>query len=217
MMNYSIRPASRQFGFDRGQPVDRYYIEQFLKEQRHVIKGNVLEIGENRYTKEFGTDVASLNILDIDNYPGVTIVANLETGENIPESTYDCFILTQVIHILYDVKTAIRNAVRVLKPGGSLIVTVPGLSQSCRTKEYGDYWRFTSMSFERLLSETSSVENVDMNSYGNLATAQAFLDGRAAHEIPRGYFTYKDPQYELVMAAVVTKSSQLEKGDEVHG
>lgn len=208
MRTYSIRPISRQFGFDRGQPIDRYFIDQFLDENRERISGNVLEIGENRYTKVFGTDVVKLDLLDIGQYPGVTIVANLESGEGIPDGQYDCFVLTQVIHLLYDVKQSLKHAVQVLKPGGSLLVTVPGVSQSCRTNEYGDYWRFTSMSLERLLTEIDGVDTVTVNSYGNLATAQAFLDGRAVHELPKKLLAYTDPQYEVLLAAIVTKSSK---------
>src|SRR3954471_21782846 len=47
-------PLSRHFGFDRGTPVDRYYIESFLAENAGAIRGRTLEIGDDEYTHRFG-------------------------------------------------------------------------------------------------------------------------------------------------------------------
>ena len=51
-----LKPISRLFGFDRGQPIDRYYIETFLQKNRSDIGGRVLEIGDPGYTLKFGGD-----------------------------------------------------------------------------------------------------------------------------------------------------------------
>ena len=40
-------PVSRLFGYDRGTPVDRYYMEKFLGGHSADIRGRVLEIGES--------------------------------------------------------------------------------------------------------------------------------------------------------------------------
>ncbi|MGP4082433.1 class I SAM-dependent methyltransferase [Pseudalkalibacillus sp. R45] len=207
MRDFSKRPVSRQFGFDRGQPIDRYYIEKFLEENQHVIKGKVLEIGENRYASLFGKDIDSVDILDIDRYPGVTIIGNLETGENVPDGEFDCFILTQVIHIIYDFKEALKNAMKTLKPGGVLLVTFPGVSQNCKTKEYGDYWRFTGMALQRCFSEIDSAGDLRIVSHGNVGIAQAFLEGRAVHEIPKSLLAFNDPRYEVIHTVAITKKN----------
>jgi hypothetical protein len=47
-------PISRDFGFVRGGPVDRYYIEGFLSRHAGDIAGRVLEIGDDTYTRRFG-------------------------------------------------------------------------------------------------------------------------------------------------------------------
>ncbi|WP_221563879.1 bifunctional 2-polyprenyl-6-hydroxyphenol methylase/3-demethylubiquinol 3-O-methyltransferase UbiG [Alkalihalobacillus sp. TS-13] len=207
MRNFSKRPVSRQFGFDRGQPIDRYFIEKFIEKNQHLIKGKVLEIGENRYTSLFGKEIDSVDILDIDLYPGVTIKGNLETGENVPDGEFDCFILTQVIHIIYDFKEALKNAMKTLKPGGVLLVTFPGVSQSCKTREYGDYWRFTGMALYRCFSEIDTAGDTRIESHGNLGIAQAFLEGRAVHEIPKSLLAFNDPHYEVVHTVAVTKKN----------
>src|SRR4028118_2380642 len=49
-------PFSYEFGYDRGGPVDRYYIENFLSKHASSIKGRVLEIGDNEYTMRFGKE-----------------------------------------------------------------------------------------------------------------------------------------------------------------
>ena len=51
------RPVSEMWGYDRGTPVDRYYIEAFLREQRALIRGDVLEMQDSGYTDQFGTAV----------------------------------------------------------------------------------------------------------------------------------------------------------------
>ena len=47
-------PISTNFGFDRGLPIDRYFIEKFLNGNNQDIRGRVLEIGDNDYTARFG-------------------------------------------------------------------------------------------------------------------------------------------------------------------
>ena len=37
-------PFSASYGFERGQPVDRYYLHRFLNANRDVITGDVLEV-----------------------------------------------------------------------------------------------------------------------------------------------------------------------------
>jgi hypothetical protein len=51
-----VTPISRHFGYERGMPIDRYYIEQFLAEHAGDIRGRVLEIGDDSYTRQFGGD-----------------------------------------------------------------------------------------------------------------------------------------------------------------
>jgi len=43
----TVQPISRVFGFDRGTPIDRVYIENFLEKNKNLIKGVVCEIAED--------------------------------------------------------------------------------------------------------------------------------------------------------------------------
>ena len=49
-----LTPLSRAWSFDRGTPIDRYYVERFLAANAADVRGRVLEIGEDTYTRRFG-------------------------------------------------------------------------------------------------------------------------------------------------------------------
>ena len=129
-----LRSISNVFGFDRGQPIDRYYIEGFLTANASDIRGHVLEIGDDAYTQKFGRKrVTKSDVLHaVKGNPQATLVGDLATGKGIPEAAFDCMILTQTFHCIYDLKSAIANSYRALKPGGVLLATFPGISQISR-------------------------------------------------------------------------------------
>ena len=86
-----ISPVSRKFGYDRGQPIDRYYIERFLGANADVIRGRVLEVGDSGYTRRFGrTRVTRSEVLNIEvGHPQTTIVGDLARADNIPSDSFD--------------------------------------------------------------------------------------------------------------------------------
>ena len=49
-----LTPIDSGFGLGRGKPVDRHYIEDFLRRHAADIRGRVLEVGEDAYTVEYG-------------------------------------------------------------------------------------------------------------------------------------------------------------------
>src|SRR5438445_8355244 len=78
-------PLSDWWGYDRGTPIDRYYIEQFLESCRPDIHGRVLEIKDSAYTDRFGLGVTQRDVLDIDaSNPQATLVADLMSADNVP-------------------------------------------------------------------------------------------------------------------------------------
>jgi SAM-dependent methyltransferase len=147
-----VTPLSDDFGSDRGLPVDRFYIEDFLRRYRADVAGRVLEIGEDTYTRRFGGDrVTSSDVLHVKlGNPAATIVDDLSTARTLPEGAFDCAIVTQTLHLIWDVPAALRNLRRILKPGGVLLATFPGISQVDQG-EWGEtwYWAFTLKSSER--------------------------------------------------------------------
>lgn len=201
-------PISRNFGYDRGEPVDRTYIAQFLNDHREDIKGRVLEVGDNAYTRAFGgARVETSEVLHVDpDAPGVTYCTDLATGDGIPDALFDCIVLTQTLHLIYDFQAAIRTLHRILKPGGVLLLTVPGVTTVDRG-EWQDiwFWSFTPASLRRLMSEQFGDHAVGVRNYGNVLTATAFLYGLAESDLTPQDYDYNDPQFPVIVAARVQK------------
>ena len=61
-------------------------------------------------------------------YPDADIYADLEDEATLPDMKFDCIVATQVIMYMYDIERCMRNLRRMLKPGGMLILTVPGFA-----------------------------------------------------------------------------------------
>ncbi len=202
-------PLSRDWGFDRGLPIDRYYIEKFLADHATEVCGQILEIGDNTYTHQFGGDrVTRSDVLHVKpGDPKVTVIADLTCADHIPANTFDCIILTQTLHLIYETRDALNTLYRILKPGGSLLMTVPGISQISRydMDRWGDYWRFTTRSTRQLLGEIFPIEEVKVTSYGNVLSAAALLYGLATHELYQEELMYHDPDYEVLIAARAAK------------
>lgn len=205
-----VTPLSRDFGFDRGKPVDRYYIEKFLAQQAADICGRVLEIGDNSYTRQYGGDrVAQSDVLHVykDN-PAATIIGDLTCADCIPSDTFDCIILTQTLPFIYNVRAAIATVHRILKPGGVLLATFAGISQISRTDmdSWGEYWRFTKNSARKLFTEFFPSDNLDVAAYGNVFAVTAFLYGLATEELQTEELDYGDRDYEMLIAVRAVKS-----------
>lgn len=203
-----LSPFSYVFGFDRGLPIDRYYIESFLEQHSDDIQGRVLEIGDSSYTRKFGVQVTHSDVLHaVAGNPKATLVGSLESGKTVPTETFDCMILTQTFLVIYDVQSAIANSYAALKPGGVLLATFPGISQISRydMDRWGDYWRFTDASARRLFGDVFGCDNTTIATYGNVLAACAFLHGMAAQELKLKELTYNDPDYQLLITIRAVK------------
>jgi SAM-dependent methyltransferase len=203
------KPISQVWGLDRGTPVDRYYIECFLASHSSNVRGHVLEIGENTYTMRYGGEhVLKSDILHVaDDHPQATIIADLTRAEHIPANTFDCIICTQTLHLIYEINLAIDTLHRILKPGGILLVTIPGISQISRydMDRWGDYWRFTSASALRLFEVNFARENTNVQVFGNVLAATAFLQGIAVQDVGKEKLDYLDLDYQVLLGIRAVK------------
>ena len=205
----STKPKSRKFGFDRGGPIDHYYIEKFLDKNSSYLNGTVLEVANSRYSKKFGRNVKKFEILHYtDDNPKATIVADLTKNESLPENFADCFIFTQTLNFIYDFKSALHGAYRLLKPNGTLLATVAGISQISRydMNRWGDYWRFTNLSCEKIFQEVFGKDNITVECHGNCLSAKAFLNGQSRYELTEKELEYKDDDYQLIITIVAHKT-----------
>jgi SAM-dependent methyltransferase len=200
------------FGFDRGTPIDRYYIERFIADHRADIRGRVLEIGDSSYTRRFGDDRPTrCDVLHaVTGSRQATIVGDLSTGQGIPSDAFDCIILTQTLCCIFDVRAAVANIHRALCCGGVVLATVPGISQISRydMDRWGDYWRFTSLSARRVFEEAFGTDGVRVEAHGNVASATAFLRGLAMEEMEPKELDHVDADYEMLITIRAIKSGQ---------
>lgn len=202
-------PVSADWGWDRGQPVDRYYIEKFLAEHANDVRGHVLEFADDSYARKFGgAKVTRVDVLDRqEGNPQATLVAELAQGEQIPSDTFDCIICTQVLQYVYDLHAAIRTLCRILKAGGTLLVTAPGIQRAdlAGVEGGGDNWRFTTLSLRRLFEEVFPKDRLEVRAYGNVLAATAFLYGYALEDLWREDLDYHDPAYQSLIALRAAK------------
>lgn len=202
-----VTPLNREFGFSRGTPVDRYYIESWLDQNRELIRGDVLEIAEDTYTKQFGAEGAVSHILHVNLEKEGVIKGNLETGEGVPQDAVDCIILTQTLPFIYDCKQVIANLYKMLRRGGAALVTTGGITQISRfdMDQWGHFWSFTTASLKRLIEGSAFGRNYAMSVYGNVKTACALLYGVAAEELREEELRYFDEDYPVSICAVLRK------------
>ena len=202
-------PISRVFGLDRGTPVDRHYIEAFLAENSSAVRGRVLEIGDATYTRQFGgSAVVQSDVLHVTgDAPEATIIADLTDAPHIATDTFDCVILTQTLQFTYSMESIVAELFRILTPGGSVLCTVPGISQisGYDMDRWGDYWRLTALSARELFETAFPAEQLDVRTYGNVLAATAFLHGLAVRELSGAELDVHDDDYPLIVAIKATK------------
>lgn len=205
---YRLQPIDKSYGYGRGTPIDRYYIENFLKINYSNIKGHLLEVGDNAYTLMFGGNrVTKSDVLHVDASNNcATIIGDLAIGQNIPSDSFDCIIITQTLHLIYDFQGAIKTMHRILKPGGVALVTFPGLSQMA-DEEWNEtwYWGFTRHSAKRMFCEVFPTDSVEVTAFGNVLTSISFLHGISTEELTKKELNYRDNAYDLVICVKVTK------------
>ena len=204
-----VTPIDPHFGGGRGKPVDRHYIERFLAGNAVDIRGQVLEVGDDVYTRRYGgSRVTRSDILHANaSNPKATLVADLAEAFDIPSDSFDCFICTQTLTFIYPVQSAVATIHRILKPGGVLLATVPGISQSnpYDRDRWGEYWRFTTQSLRRLLSDSFPRECVDVEAYGNVLASTAFLQGLVVKDLRHDELEHRDQRYEMLVAGRAVK------------
>lgn len=203
-------PISDQFGYDRGTPVDRYYIENFLDSRRADIKGRTLEIGDDEYTAKFGGDQTSKReVLHVHaENPAATIVGDLSVPNTLPENAFDCAVITQTIHLIWDMQAAVEELKRGLKPGGVLLLTTPGITSVDRDEwGAGWYWSLTRQAVERMFGEVFGPENITVGCNGNVYAATAFLQGLALEEVDTDKLDVRDDAYPMIVTVRAVKGA----------
>ncbi len=204
----AVGPVSRFFGEDRGTPIDRYYIEMFLSQNAGAVKGSLLEIAQDRYMSAYGSNVVSKDVLHpVEGAEGATLIADLTKPHTLPDSKFDCFICTQTIQLIYKYIDAVHGAYKLLKPGGAILATLPGITQVSRfdMDRWGDCWRFTQLSAALSFEEVFGKENVEVKTYGNCFAAVSLLRGLSVEEVDADDLETGDQDYPVIIGVKAIK------------
>ena len=178
LLSRKTEPVSPLVGIDRGTPIDRYYIERFLERHAGDVQGEVIEIKDRENTL-------------------ATMFDDIRTLASIPDKSVDCFIITQVLQYVDDLDASARAIRRVLKLGGSALITVPtvGKLDGHEDNVAGHYWRLTSDSARYVFSRAFAPDELQIESWGNARVGLSFLAGLAAEDLTRRELETRDPLY----------------------
>lgn len=186
----------------KGYTPGRYYIELFIKDHAATCSGRFLEFGDPYYRAFFNpASIEAYDIIDVDPGPDVSIVADIQRCEVIPENSYDVIICTQVLEHVANPFLAVAELYRILKPGGRLLVTVPAAYPYHAIPR--DYWRFTPDSLQLLFGDL--FEEVSIKGYGNRLTVVAAYWFWMKDHLPRRALLENDPNSPALLALSARK------------
>jgi SAM-dependent methyltransferase len=150
--------------------------------------------------------VVSRDVINLRDTPGTTIRADLAAAPHVPADSFDCVILTQTLQLIYDVHAAAATLHRILRPGAVLLATFPGITHT-QDGQWGAHWcwNLTPASARRLFEEEFQPERVEIEAYGNILAAIAFLHGVAAEELKPDELDFRQPAFDVTIAVRASK------------
>ncbi len=207
-------------GRQRGTPIVRYYWARFLEKHRSDIRGAALEIGTTATIRQYGGQtVTRADALDLAAHsPDITVAADLTRADHVPADQYDCFINQFTMHLIYDVDAALHHSIRMLKPGGVLLVNFPcvdyyfpnGLDMGTGAPVFLHWW-FTPIQVENLFRRAGLTStDYQMDILGNLFSRIAYQMNLPAEELTRRELEYVDPGHPLLICVRAVKPSRWE-------
>jgi SAM-dependent methyltransferase len=162
----------------------------------------------DHYLKRYGSGLSQADVLDLDeSNERATFHGDIAEAPGVPDDTFDCIVLTQVLPLVYDPRAVLRTAWRILAPGGVLLATTGGISRIAPLEApvYGHWWHFTSMSARRLAEEVFGEGNVEVETYGNVLAAAGFLFGLGRYDLSDEEISAHDPGYEVTVGIRAVK------------
>jgi hypothetical protein len=197
-------PFSSNWGIDRGTPVDRYYGDRFFAAHSRSITGKVLEIQNSTYTDRYGYEVQQADSVDIDGTFGPTIVCDLAKADNVIASdSYDCFLLPYTLLVVRDLEGALRNALRIVRPGGTILATTSVMTPILA--EYPEYWRMTEAGWREVLDRVWPGCEYEVRTHGNCLSAVASVLGLAQQELTDDELRRDDPRFPVLISIFCRK------------
>ncbi|MBD3390047.1 methyltransferase domain-containing protein [Candidatus Micrarchaeota archaeon] len=186
------------------------------KKQKDIMKkysngGDVLDVGSaNSPYKEYFPNITSL---DIDPKSGADIICDAENMETLKNESFDLVLCTAVLEHTKKPWRVIDEMKRVLKKGGTIILTVPFMYPLHETPR--DYYRFTKY---WLTDQFSDFRILELQANGGILKAFANLHQRIAFQthFPFGSDLIFKPFF-LVTAQILDRLDFLSEHIEQYG
>ncbi len=205
---HRTKPLSTEWGYDRGLPIDRHYIDGFLTRYQRDLSGPTLEIGDRRYIRRFAAPESTHSVLDIVADGGADIVADLCDLGRLPTAKFQAFICVQTLQYVSSVPKALEGAKQLLKPGGVLLATVPAIAGIDRGARTLDRWRFSALQTMTWLREVFGPDaNLRVEPMGNPLTACASLMGLARQDLSVEDMNVQNSDYPVILGIRAVKSA----------
>jgi hypothetical protein len=199
-------PISRAWGYDRGLPIDRHYIDRFLSQHATDIRSSVLEVGDTRYSRRFAPSSSELHTIDVDPSKSPVVRADLCDLAALPRDRYKCFVCAQTLQYVSDPSLALRGAHQLLTSGGVLLATVPALAAVDPGARAYDRWRFTVAQTKRWLEDAFGADaELSVTPRGNVLAACASLMGLARQDLDAQSLDESDPDYPVILCIRAVK------------
>lgn len=192
-----VTPLSTHYGFDRGTPIDRYYVDRFFTERRQLVAGRALEIQTTDHIRRYGSGVTAADTLDIDASFHPTYCCDLAKAGIVPTGGYDCFLLPNTLCFLRDLDGALREARRIVRPGGAILATVPAFVPL--TLDVEDYWHLSADGWRVVLDRVWAGCRTVVEAHGNCLAAAAAMYGIAVEELTSAELDVTDPRYPILV------------------
>ncbi|MDJ0598930.1 MAG: methyltransferase domain-containing protein [Crocosphaera sp.] len=195
-------PICQAFGLTRGNPVDRYYLRQFIQEIQEQISGKILEVGGTAKDKDFYeiNQGDSYQILNLEAGVGVDIVGDVHNPSIIEPESLDSVIIFNVLEHCYAPWIAVENIHKWLKKGGKCFAMVPNGIRVHATPV--DYWRPLPDGMKFLFRNFAQQQ---LYVYGNPMTVIASYHGIAAEELSEEELNNFHPDYPVATCIVAEK------------
>ena len=192
-----VTPISPTYGFERGTPIDRYYVHRFFTARRHLVTGRALEIQTTDHIRRYGSAIDAADSLDINPAFHPTYCCDLADASIVPSGIYDCFVLPNTLCFLRDLEGALREALRIVRGGGAILATVPVFVPL--TPDVKDYWHLSADGWRIIFDRVWAGCETVVEAHGNCLAAAAAMYGLAAEELNDEELDVVDPRYPVLV------------------
>lgn len=116
---------------------------------RITLSGKVLDLGGTRNAEyhSFLQGTFDITTVNMDESASPDLLHNLETPVPYPDESFDHVLLINVLEHIFEYRQLLREAVRIVRPGGSVVIVVPFLFPIHPSPS--DYWRFSKQTLEK--------------------------------------------------------------------